>query len=60
MHKGSPMEAYATHLVLLPSTALITTDYFLDQQAINFIFIEILIVYLGKALALEEREHQEE
>jgi len=60
MRQNSPMEPYATHLVLLPSTALVTTDYFLDQQAINFIFIEILIVYLGKALALEERKRQEE
>lgn len=60
MHRDSPMAAYATYLVVLPSTWLVTTDYFLDQQAINFIFIEILIAYLGKTLALEEREQGQE
>lgn len=60
MHRDSPMEPYATYPVILPSTWLVTTDYFLDQQAINFVFIEMLIVYLGKSLALENRERQEE
>ena len=54
MHQNSPMAAYATYQVLLPSTRLVTADYFLDQQAINFIFIEMLIVYLGSSLSAEE------
>lgn len=54
MHQNSPMAAYASYQVLLPSTQLVTADYFLDQQAINFIFIEILIVYLGNSLAAGE------
>lgn len=53
MHKDSPMAAYATYEVVLPSTWLVTTDYFLDQQAINFVFIELLIVYLGSCLSQE-------
>lgn len=50
MHRDSPMAPYATHLAVLPSTRLSTTDYFFDQQAINFVFIELLIVYLGANL----------
>lgn len=51
MRQNSPMAAYADYPVVLPSTRLITTNYFLDQQAINFIFIEMLIIYLGNALS---------
>lgn len=50
MHQDSFMSRFATHLAVLPSTRLCTTDYFFDQQAINFIFIELLIVYLGSKL----------
>lgn len=59
MHRDSPMEPYATYPVILPSTWLVTTDYFLDQQAINFVFIEMLIVYLGKSLTMEKQESPE-
>lgn len=51
MHRDSSMAPYASHQIILPSTRLITTDYFLDQQAINFVFIEILIAFLGNRLA---------
>lgn len=50
MHQDSFMSRFATHLAVLPSTRLCTTDYFFDQQAVNFIFIELLIVYLGSRL----------
>lgn len=33
-----------------PSTKMIMSDYFLDLQAINQIFIEIIISYLGERL----------
>lgn len=60
MHHDSPMSNYATHLVVLPSTRLCTTDYFFDQQAINFIFIELLIVYLGTALTAPQNPPPED
>lgn len=56
MHRDGPMVPYAAYQVLLPSTWLVTTDYFLDQQAINFIFIEMLIVYLGHSLSSDQKE----
>lgn len=56
MHRDSQMAPYATYQVVLPTTRMVTTDYFLDQQAINFVFIEILIVFLGSSLAQAEEE----
>ena len=56
MHRDSQMAPYATYQVVLPSTRTVTTEYFLDQQAINFVFIEILIVFLGNSLALAEEK----
>ena len=50
MNEKSKMSEFAEMQFLLPSTKMIMSDYFLDLQAINYIFIEIIISYLGEKL----------
>lgn len=51
MSDKSKMTPYADIVITLPTTKMFMSDYFLDLQAINFIFIEILISYLGERLS---------
>lgn len=48
------MTKYAQQVILLPSTQMITSDYFLNEQPFNFVFIEILLSYLGEALKKDD------
>ncbi|CVH74910.1 HTH-type transcriptional regulator RpiR [Clostridiales bacterium CHKCI006] len=50
------MAKYATQIILLPSPQMITSDYFLGEQPFNFIFIEILLSYLGEELKKEDEK----
>ena len=54
MNEKSKMSPYADIMILLPTTKMFMSDYFLDLQAINFIFIEVLISYLGERLSTLE------
>lgn len=50
MNAHCKMAAYADRLIVLPTTEMKTTDYFLGDQPFNFILIEVLLSYLGEAL----------
>ena len=50
------MTKYATQIILLPSPQMITSDYFVGEQPFNFIFIEILLSYLGEELKKEDEK----
>lgn len=49
-NEKNKMSDYADHQILLPSTKMIVSDYYLDLQVFNFIFIELIISYLGERL----------
>lgn len=46
----SKMLEFADYKFLLPSTKMVMADYYLDLQVFNFMFIEIIISYLGEQL----------
>ena len=50
MNEKSKMYDVADYKFLLPNTKMMMSDYFLDLQPMNFIFIEIIISYLGEQL----------
>lgn len=50
MNEQSRMIAFTDLYILLPSTRAFSSDYFFDLQAVNLVFIEILISYLGRKL----------
>lgn len=50
MNEKAKMAEFATMLFVLPNTKMMMSDYFLDLQVMNYIFIEIIISYLGEQL----------
>lgn len=56
MNDKSKMLEYAEHTFILPNTKMIMADYYLDLQALNYIFIEIIISYLGEQLEQEQKQ----
>lgn len=56
MNNKSPMIEYADVVFYLPDTNVYTNKYFFDLQAINFVFVEIIVSYLGNTLLKKENE----
>lgn len=48
MNDQSKMSKYSNSMLVLPNTTMFTQHFFLNPQAINYIFIEILISYISE------------
>lgn len=58
MNERSKMLDYSDHRILLPTTNMLAHKFFLNQQVVNYVLIEILISAVSEWKAEEEYEHK--